>query len=174
MKPIKKVPPGQLNTKLPPLAEAASLTLMPELEQDTRRSREAPLYFSHVSSNFSLSICHCARLPSVREDIGQMTPCSPITLWQKLGSCFWVGFSIGLQLRLIDLCCQKKTHPSPAYRPQTSCLSPCMAMKHWSFNFSSNEEVAFWSWPVASHPLLPPSPLLHEPLGLSSAQHTGE
>ena len=37
-KPIKKVLPGQWNPKVLPLAEEASLTSMPELEQDTRRS----------------------------------------------------------------------------------------------------------------------------------------
>lgn len=42
---------------------------MPEMEQDARRS-----------TNLSLSVCYCVRLPRVREDIGQMTPCSHITL----------------------------------------------------------------------------------------------
>lgn len=49
-------------------------TLMPEMKQDTRRS-----------TNFSLSICYYVLLPSIREDTGQMTPCSHITL----GLLFW-------------------------------------------------------------------------------------
>lgn len=108
---------------------------------------EAPPYFYQVSLNFSLSVKGILEgwLPGLLSSSKRSWGASS-------------AFSVNsLKLRLIRPLLSEENPPSlllidsnPSY--------PCMALKHGNFPISLG-----MSWPVASHPLLLPSPLLMSP-----------